>query len=75
MTNFNRTYRLTAGRLGSVGFELGGAEPVPRISFSIERSVSTWCNVGKVKIYNLTLVPAQFSNHTLAVLVLSGQKT
>lgn len=56
-TNFDRRYRLIAGKGGKKGFELGNVtekNPVPlHITFSIEKSDLSTQNTGKIEIWNL----------------------
>lgn len=55
--NFDRQYRLIAGKAGSTGFEIGAAtknQPVPlHIAFSVEKSEKESANTAKVDIWNL----------------------
>lgn len=55
--NFDRQYRLAAGRAGQTGFEVGavnGAQPIPlHISFAIQKTDLETQNTGRVTIWNL----------------------
>lgn len=55
--NFDRQYRLAAGKAGGVGFEIGATdnnEPVPlHINFSVQRSDLETQNTGRVTVWNL----------------------
>lgn len=57
MRNFDRQYRLTIGKPGTKGFEIGdtsnSASSAPHISFSLEKSDSDTANTGKITVYNL----------------------
>lgn len=63
--NFDRQYRVAAGRSGGEGFEVGEvspSQPVPlHVSFSLQREDSETQNTGKVTLWNL-------NNRHLAVL-------
>lgn len=51
--NFDRTYRLSIGKSGAEGFELGeGSRPL-HISFSVEKADTDSANTAKVSIWNL----------------------
>lgn len=56
--NFDRQYRLAAGKAGGVGFEIGATannEPVPlHINFSVQRSDLETQNTGRVTVWNLS---------------------
>lgn len=56
--NFDRQYRLAAGKAGGVGFEIGETannEPVPlHINFSVQRSDLETQNTGRVTVWNLS---------------------
>ncbi len=56
--NFNREYRLAAGRSGRKGFEIGEkslAQPVPlHINFALQKADLKTPNTGKVTIWNLS---------------------
>lgn len=53
MKNFDRQYRLSAGKAGAEGFEIG-ADPRPlHISFSVEKADTDSANTAKVSIWNL----------------------
>lgn len=58
MTNFDRQYRLTIGKYGTKGIELGSRENseniAPHITFSIEKSDKSTANTGKITLYNLS---------------------
>lgn len=53
--NFDREYRLAAGKAGGMGFEIGEkskSQPVPlHINFSIERTDLETQNTGRVTVY------------------------
>ena len=55
--NFDREYRLAAGKAGGMGFEIGEkskSQPVPlHINFSIERTDLETQNTGRVTVWNL----------------------
>lgn len=55
--NFNRQYRLMAGKAGGVGFEIGEtskSQPVPlHINFSLQKSDLETQNTGRVTVWNL----------------------
>lgn len=57
MKNFNRQYRLAAGKAGTRGFEIGRTDGVEReplhISFSIQKSELEPQNTGRVSVWNL----------------------
>ena len=54
MKNFDRQYRMTAGKPGSVGFEIGGTSPYAlHISFSIQKQELESSNTAKVQVWNL----------------------
>lgn len=58
MANFDRQYRLAAGKAGGVGFEVGktsGSQPMSlHINFSIEKTDLESQNTGKLSIWNLS---------------------
>lgn len=55
--NFDRQYRLSAGKAGGIGFEIGGtskSQPVPlHINFSLQKSDLETQNTGRVTVWNL----------------------
>lgn len=52
--NFDRQYRLTIGKAGETGFELGAGQPAPlHINFSIQKSDLETQNTGRVAVWNL----------------------
>lgn len=55
--NFDRQYRLAAGKAGELGFEIGEtskSQPVPlHINFSVQKSDLETQNTGRVTIWNL----------------------
>lgn len=54
MTNFDRQYRMTAGKPGSPGFEIGDSTPYAlRISFSIQKQELETSNTATVSVWNL----------------------
>ena len=54
MENFDRQYRMSAGKAGSTGFEIGGGKPVPlHIQFSFEKSDLETQNTGSISVWNL----------------------
>ena len=54
MKNFDRQYRMTAGKPGSVGFEIGGTSPYAlHISFSVQKQELESSNTAKVQVWNL----------------------
>lgn len=54
MKNWDRQYRLSAGKAGSQGFEIGkGSRPL-HISFSVERADTDSANTAKVSLWNLS---------------------
>jgi len=51
---FDRQYRLSAGRAGSVGFEVGTADPVAlHISFNVQKVDVSSANTSKITLWNL----------------------
>ena len=54
MQNFDRQYRMTAGKPGSVGFEIGDTTPYAlHIAFSIQKQELESSNTAKVQVWNL----------------------
>lgn len=54
MQNFDRQYRMTAGKPGSVGFEIGDTTPYTlHIAFSIQKQELESSNTAKVQVWNL----------------------
>jgi len=54
LENFDRQYRLSAGKAGGTGFEIGGEKPVPlHIDFSVERTDQETQNTATLSIWNL----------------------
>ena len=53
MKNFDRQYRLSAGKAGSTGFEIGGGKRPLHVSFSVEKADTNSQNTAKVTIWNL----------------------
>lgn len=55
--NFNRSYRVAAGKAGQQGFEVGAdgpGQPIPlHVDFSFEKSDLTSQNNGKITLWNL----------------------
>lgn len=55
--NFNRSYRVAAGKAGQKGFEVGAygpGQPIPlHVDFSFEKSDLTSQNTGRVTLWNL----------------------
>ena len=54
MKNFDRQYRLAAGKAGSQGFEIGGDPRPLHISFSVEKADTDSANTAKVSLWNLS---------------------
>ena len=54
MKNFDRQYRLSAGKAGSTGFEIGGGKRPLHVSFSVEKADTNSQNTAKVTIWNLS---------------------
>ena len=54
MKNFDRQYRLAAGKAGSQGFEIGGDSRPLHISFSVEKADTDSANTAKVSLWNLS---------------------
>ncbi len=54
MENFDRQYRLAAGKAGSTGFEIGSGKRPLHISFSVEKADTNSQNTAKVTIWNLS---------------------
>ena len=54
MENFNRQYRLAAGKAGSTGFEIGSGKRPLHVSFSVEKADTNSQNTAKVTIWNLS---------------------
>lgn len=54
MQNWDRQYRLSAGKAGSKGFEIGSGTRPLHISFSVERADTESANSAKVSIWNLS---------------------
>ena len=52
--NFDRQYRLSAGKAGSTGFEIGGGKRPLHVSFSVEKADTNSQNTAKVTIWNLS---------------------
>lgn len=53
MKHWDRQYRLSAGKAGSAGFEIGDGDMPLHISFSCERADTDSSNTAKVSIWNL----------------------
>ena len=53
MKNFDRQYRLSAGKAGAKGFEIGADARPLHISFSVEKADTDSANTAKVSIWNL----------------------
>lgn len=53
MKNWDRQYRLSVGRTGSKGFEIGEGDRPLHISFSVEKADTESANTAKVSIWNL----------------------
>lgn len=53
MKNFDRQYRLSAGKAGAEGFEIGADARPLHISFSVEKADTDSANTAKVSIWNL----------------------
>lgn len=53
MANFDRQYRLAAGKAGNEGFEIGGGLRPLHINFSVEKTDTNSQNTAKVTIWNL----------------------
>ena len=53
MENFDRQYRLSAGKAGSTGFEIGSGKRPLHVSFSVEKADTNSQNTAKVTIWNL----------------------
>lgn len=53
MANFDRQYRLAAGKAGDEGFEIGGGLRPLHINFSVEKADTNSQNTAKVTIWNL----------------------
>lgn len=54
MKNFDRQYRMIAGKPGGAGFEIGGTEPYAlHISFSVQKQELESSNTAKVQVWNL----------------------
>lgn len=53
MKNFDRQYRLAAGKAGSTGFEIGSGKRPLHVSFSVEKADTNSQNTAKVTIWNL----------------------
>lgn len=53
MTNFDRQYRLSAGKAGAKGFEIGADTRPLHINFSVEKADTDSANTAKVSIWNL----------------------
>lgn len=54
MKNFDRQYRLAAGKAGSTGFEIGSGKRPLHVSFSVEKADTNSQNTAKVTIWNLS---------------------
>ena len=54
MKNFDRQYRLAAGKAGSTGFENGIGKRPLHVSFSVEKADTNSQNTAKVTIWNLS---------------------
>ena len=54
MENFDRQYRLAAGKAGSAGFEIGSGKRPLHVSFSVEKADTSSQNTAKVTIWNLS---------------------
>lgn len=54
MKNFDRQYRLSAGKAGSQGFEIGEGPRPLHISFSVEKADTDSANTAKVSLWNLS---------------------
>ena len=54
MENFDRQYRLAAGKAGSAGFEFGSGKRPLHVSFSVEKADTNSQNTAKVTIWNLS---------------------
>lgn len=48
MKNFDRQYRLAAGKAGSTGFEIGSGKRPLHVSFSVEKADTNSQNTAKV---------------------------
>ena len=72
--NFNREYRLAAGKAGKKGFEIGHKspqQPVPlHINFSLQKADLQTPNTGKVTIWNLNEAHRELLNEEDCVLSL-----
>ena len=53
MQNFDRQYRLSAGKAGSTGFEIGSDARPLHISFSIDKADTDSQNTAKLSVWNL----------------------
>lgn len=53
MKNFDRQYRLSAGKAGAKGFEIGADARPLHINFSVEKADTDSANTAKVSIWNL----------------------
>lgn len=53
MRNWDRQYRLSAGKAGSKGFEIGEGDRPLHISFSVEKADTESSNTAKVSVWNL----------------------
>lgn len=53
MKNFDRQYRLSAGKAGAKGFEIGADVRPLHINFSVEKADTDSANTAKVSIWNL----------------------
>lgn len=53
LSNFDRQYRLSAGKAGASGFEIGSGDTPLHINFSIQKSDLEEQNTGKVSVWNL----------------------
>ena len=53
MKNFDRQYRLSAGKAGAKGFEIGADARPLHINFSVEKADTDSTNTAKVSIWNL----------------------
>lgn len=54
MKNFDRQYRMIAGKPSGAGFEIGGTEPYAlHISFSVQKQELESSNTAKVQVWNL----------------------